>query len=238
MKVIILSKTNYKEKDCIYNAISENEYFSFQAKGAQDNKSPFVWLNNPMTVADIELVEDGRYKHQLLKTASLVSTPFDGNEDLNYLFAVNALAGLAKDVLTDEEKHLVFSDLLEAMQALKNKKDHYMVILIFIARLLKKSGTELEVDQCVFCGKTSDIVAFSFSDGGFVCRNCLKDDIKRDLSPTQMRLVRYIFKIRDYSCEKSEVFEKADKVFVLNKFKEFIDEFLGADVKSLNTLLK
>ena len=67
MKVIILNKANYKEKDCIYDAISENEYFSFQAKRAQDSKSPYVWLNNPLTVADIELFEDGRYKHKLLK---------------------------------------------------------------------------------------------------------------------------------------------------------------------------
>ena len=40
MKVIILSKTPYKEKDVIFNAISEDKYFSFRARGVIDNKSP------------------------------------------------------------------------------------------------------------------------------------------------------------------------------------------------------
>lgn len=238
MKIIILSKTNYKEKDCIYNALSENEFFSFQAKGAQDNKSPFVWLNNQLTVADIELMEDGRYKHKLLKTASLVATPFESGSSFEHLVTISALAEITKSVLLDEEKPLLFADLLEAMEALKTGKDPLMILLIFIARALRKAGTELEVDKCVSCGTTHDIVAFSFSDGGFLCRNCINQETKFDLLPKQMKLVRYAFKAKDYSCYKSEEYESTDKIYVINKFKEFIDEYLGVNLTSLNLLLK
>lgn len=237
MKVIILSKTNYKEKDCIYNAINEHEYFSFQAKGAQDNKSPVVWLNNPLTVADIEFLEDGRYKHKVLKTAVLVSTSFGGNDRLEYLYTIGALAELTNNALTDEEKPLMFKDLIDAMNALKSDKDPIMVLLIYIAKLLKQVGTELEVDRCVSCGSIHDIVVFSFSDGGFLCRNCVNEDTVYDLKPQQMRLVRYAFKAKDYSCVKAEDFEKADKQTVLKRFKEFLDEYHGANIKSINHLL-
>ncbi len=238
MKVIVLSKSNYKEKNCIYNAISENESFSFQARGAQDNNSPFVWLNNPLTVADIELAEDGRYKYKLLKNAApIISLVGGGENDLTRLLVISTLAELTSRALGEEEKHTLFNPLLSAIEALKRGKDPLMVTLIYIAKLLKVAGTDLEVDKCVFCGTTHDIVAFSFSDGGFVCRNCMSAEVPKDLNPTQMKMMRYIFKSPDYSCENSDSFTKEDKLFILAKFKEFIDEYLGVNITSINYLL-
>ena len=238
MKVIILNKANYKEKDCIYDAISENEYFSFQAKRAQDSKSPYVWLNNPLTVADIELFEDGRYKHKLLKSAALVSTPLNNNDNLDYFLAMSTLLELTRTALEDNERHLMFSELLNAMDALRGGKEPLLVVLIYIARIIKISGIDLDVDKCVHCGDTTDIVAFSFNEGGFICRKHATEEIQRDLSLRQMKLIRYIFKIKDYSCVKSEEYERADKICLLNKLNEFINDYLGVSLKSIKVLLK
>ena len=239
MKVIILSKTDYKEKDCIFNAISENEYLSFQAKGAQENKSPYVWLNNPLTVADVEFLQDGRYKHKVLKSAILVSTPFiKKEENLDYYFATSILLELVKNAVDDADKHETYNEIIEAMSALKSKKDALIVVLIFIARLLKISGIALQVDKCVHCGSTKDVVAFSFNDGGFVCRNCESSETVRDLTTTQMKMIRAIFKAKDYTCIQDNEYERADEIYLLNKFKLYIDESLGVNLKSLNLLLK
>lgn len=238
MKVIILNQTKYKEKDCIYSCISENEFFSFQAKGALETKSQFVFLNNPLTVADIDLLQDGRYKYKVAKSASIVSVPYKGSDKLDYLFTVSAVAELTIKALLDEEKHLLYEDLLEVLNALRAEKDPLMVLNIFVARILKLSGTQFEVDKCVSCGARSDIVAFSFEDGGFVCRKCATNDTKRDLLPAQMKIVRYAFKAKDYSCTQTEEYSKVDKIYVLKKFKDFLNESLGVDIKSIDALLK
>ena len=237
MKVITLASTKYKEKDCIIDAISEESAISFKARGAQDSKSPFVWLNNILTVADVEFAE-GRYKYPVLKSATLISSSITGSNELNYLYVISALAEITKKVLNDEERHCSYNDLLNAVSALKKGKDYLMVVLIYLARCLKYAGIQLEVDKCVFSGSTSDIVAFSFADGGFVSRNYVTEDMPLDLSGQQMKLIRYCFKAPDYSCERIEKYSADDKKVILNKFNEFIDEFIGVKITSINYLIK
>ena len=237
MKVIILSTSKYKEKDCIYNALSEQGPLSFKARGAQDSKSPFVWLNNVLTVADVELVE-GRYKYPILNSATLISSSITGSDSLEYLYSINALASITKQMLDDDEKHLFYQDLLDATAALKKGKDPYMVILIYLARGTKYGGAELEVDKCIYSGSTSDIVAFSFSDGGFISRPYVTEETSLDLTPQQMKLIRYCYKAPDFSCVGAEQFSKQDKQVILNKLLEFIDEIIGAKLDSLQYLTK
>lgn len=237
MKVIILSNTDYKEKDRIYNAIAVDGFVSFKVRGGSVNTSPYIWLTNPLTVADVELTSDGRYKYPIMKEATLISSPIGVNDDLEYLFAVGVIQEVSKFMLTDEEKHLLFNDILFAIEALKNKKDPYMVTLIFLARAMKISGSGFEVDHCVFCGSKSDIVLFSFPDGGFVCKNCKEDGMVNSLSANQMHLVRYIFKSPNYSCVGIERFTLDDKKAVVRAFKEYISEDLGVNLITINSLI-
>ena len=237
MKVIILSKSNYKEKDCIYSAISYEGYLSFLAKGAQDPKSKYVWLNNQFTIAEVEFLADGRYKHKVINSAVLISSPLVGLS-YEYLVATNVLLELARNVLEDDEKHLLFNDIELALNAFRNEKDRLMTILVFMAKLIKLSGTEFEVEKCVICGSKQNIKAFSFDEGGFVCGNCLNDEIKKDLNAKQMLLIRYIFKAKDYSLPGSEEYSDTDKKVILMKLTDFIDNYLGVKLNSIETLLK
>ena len=80
----------------------------------------------------------------------------------------------------------------EILRKWREGKDRLMAVLIYLARLTRLSGSELEVDKCVFCGDRKEIVAFSFVDGGFVCKNCQSEETVRDLSKDQMLLQNYI----------------------------------------------
>ena len=74
MKIIVLSITQYKEKDGIIDAISEQGSITFLAKGIMDPKNKNSAINNALVIADIELNE-GNYKYPVLKTASITFTP-------------------------------------------------------------------------------------------------------------------------------------------------------------------
>jgi len=238
MKVIILSKSNYKEKDCIYNALTQEGVISFMAKGAQDPKSKFVWLNNPLTVADVDFLADGRYKHKVIDSAVLVSSPMLKATDYDYLVAISVLTELTKNVLADEEKSLLFEEVDSALNALRSGKEHLMVILVYLAKLIKLGGAELEVDHCVFCGSKQNIVAFSFEDGGFICKNCINEETVFDLKGPQLLLIRYIFKAKDYSLPEIDKYTSDDKKIILLKLKEFVDEYMGVKLNSIDTLVK
>ena len=237
MKVIVLSLSSFKESDVIYNAISEESSLSFKAYRGQDNKSQYLWLNNPLVIADVEFA-DRRYKYPTLKEAKLIASPLKGDNQLEYLYSIAAITEIANNVLPEEERHKLFSHIEKAIIALQNNKDHLMVISILLANAARLAGGELEVDQCVFCGATSDIVAFSFADGGFVCRNCLADSMIADLSATQMKLIRYVFKAPNYDCPESEKYKAEDKKVVLNNLVHYISDMNGVNLKTISNLLE
>ena len=236
MKIIVLKSSKYREKDLIYSVISSDRAFSFKVKGGADVKSPYIWMNNPLTMADIELVE-GKYKYPVLKEAKIISSPLNGKDEFDYLFGVSALAEIAHDLVLEEERHLFFEELENAANALRSVKDKITCVAVFLARCLRKTGMEFEVDCCAQCGSKKDIVAFDMSEGGFVCRGCINETTERDLTKNQLIYCRWIFSAKDYYNEWDDRFSKEDKVAVLQKMKNFVFDVLGANIQSLDCLL-
>ena len=237
MKLIVLSNTKYKENDVIYNAISEESYFSFKASGAQKQNSKILWLNNALTYADVEFA-DRRYKYPTLKEAKLIDAPLV-DDSLEVMMSYALIAEATNKMLQDEEKHLLFKDILASTKAIKSGADYLLVSLIFLANAIKIAGSKPEIDKCIFCGKTKDIVAFSFSEGGFICRDCLDEDMDiPSLTPNHMKLIRYIFKAPDYSCKASELFDEQDKIYILKHLTDYINDDIGVVLNSAKQLIK
>ena len=238
MKIIVLGNSKYKENDLIYNAISEDSSFSFKVCGGQSNKSPCVWLNNPLTIAEVEF-GDRRFKHPSLKEAKLIASPMTMNNSLTYLCTISIITEIANKTFPEEDRYLLYRDIIDSVTALKNGKDEMMVLLILMARAAKLAGAELEVNGCVICGKTKGLVAFSFPDGGFVCEDCLKDSLATpSLTAQQMRLIRYIFKAPNYECPASDQFTDEDKNVVLKSMREYFFDYLGVFIESISSIFK
>lgn len=238
MKVIVLTNNKYKENDLIYNALSEEGECSFKVCGGQSSKSPYVWLNNPLTIAEVECGTDRRFKYPILKEAKLISSSLTLDNDLNYLCAISVISEIISKCFADGERHILCKDIEESLAALKSNKDRLMVILILLARTAKYTGSELEVDKCVFCGSTKDILAFSFPDGGFVCKKCFESSsATKDLTANQMLLIRYIFKSPNYECRGSEKYTDEDKKVILKCLREYLFDDIGVRLETIAALL-
>ena len=64
MKLIILSKKDYKEKDSIITGINDEELITFSVKGLSSPKSKNAILANPLIIADVNMKE-GNYKYPI-----------------------------------------------------------------------------------------------------------------------------------------------------------------------------
>ena len=113
MKIIVLTNANYKEKDAIITAISQSETIIFTARGIKDPKSKNAVLNNPLTIADIELV-DGDYKYPVLKSSKEILSPFKLHMDSPYLGTLLLMDEMMIHLFPEEERHLMFAHLEEA----------------------------------------------------------------------------------------------------------------------------
>ena len=235
MKIIVLTNTNYKEKDAIITAISQSETIIFTARGIKDPKSKNAVLNNPLTIADIELV-DGDYKYPVLKGSKELFSPFKLHMDSQYLGTLLLMNEMMMHFFPEEERHLMFSHLEEGVINLKKSGDWLMSLLLFMANAIRVGGFELEVNRCVMCGQKKRIVAFSFIDGGFICEDCINEETERSFSKEQMILLRSIFNSRDYHLLNS-AYNQEDAWFLLHKFIAFMEEAFGHRLQNKRLIL-
>ena len=235
MKIIVLSINQYKEKDAIITAISQSETITFLARGIKDPKSKNAALNNPLTVADIELM-DGDYKYPVLKASKELFVPMKLKMDSTYLGTLLIMNEMMIHLFSDDDKQAMFSYLEEGVIGLKKTNDWMMTLLVFMAQAIRIGGFELEVNRCVICGQKNKILAFSFIEGGFICQNCVNEETERDLTKEQMILLRNIFNSRDYHLLDSS-YNKDDALVLLRKTLDFLQEAFGYRLKNLRLIL-
>ena len=235
MKIIVLSINQYKEKDGIVNAISQSEDLSFLARGIKDPKSKNAAINNPLMIADVELM-DGDFKYPILKSSKELFMPMKLNMNSTYLGSILLMNEIVLHLFPEEERFGMFDALEQGIIALKNNSDWLMVILKFMAEAIRIGGFELEVNRCIICGKKNRIMAFSFVEGGFICEECANEETERDLSKEQMILLRKIFNAHGYELVGSS-YNKEDALTLFHHFTDFIQEAFGYRLKNTRLLL-
>ena len=235
MKIIVLSISAYKEKDAVISAISENGFITFLARGVKGPKSKNTAINNALTIADIDLM-DGNFKYPILKSSTPLFTPMRLEMDSKYLGSLLMMNEVINYLFPDEEKFKLFKALEEGLFLLKKKNDWLMTLLIYFAQAIREGGFELEVNQCVRCNKKNKIVAFSFVEGGFICQDCIDEEISCDLSKNQMILLRQIFNSRDYRL-LDHPYDKNDAEVLFKRIITFMEEAFGYHFKNLRLLL-
>ena len=236
MKIIVLSINPYKEKDAIVTAISEEETMTFLARGIKDTKSKNSALNNVLTIADLELM-DGDFKHPILKNSKPLFSSLKIDMDEKYLGAIMLMDEMILNLFPSEEQYIMFPYLEKAVETLKNKNDWLMTLLLLMSHIIRLGGFQLEVNRCVLCGKRNGIVAFSFTDGGFICQECYDTDMSRDLNKTQMLLLRDIVNCPDFSLIEKE-YNKTDAMVLFNKFQQYIEDAFGYRFKNIRLLIE
>ena len=236
MKIIVLSINPYKEKDAIVTAISEKETMTFLARGIKDPKSKNSALNNLLTVADIELM-DGDFKYPILKSSKPLFSSLKMEMNEKYLGSLLLMDEMILNLFPSEEQYIMFPYLEKAVETLKDKNDWLMTLLLLMSHIIRLGGFQLEVNKCVICGKRNGIVAFSFTDGGFICQDCYDTEVDRDLNKTQMLLLREIVNCPDFSLIEKDCNQDDAKV-LFNKFYQYMEEAFGYRFKNIRLLIE
>ena len=234
MEIITLKITNYKEKDGIIEAISPDGVISLLCRGLFDPKSKNALLNNPLTIADVE-TSSGKYKYPVVSASSLIVSPLKANADLTYMSVVMLIQEATNFLLGEEEKPLIFDFLKRTIEDLRKGTNPLKIAVSYLAKVLKISGYDFGVSECVMCGSKKNIVTFSFNDGGFICGNCYTQDIPKLFNKAQMFALREAFLSENTSICDTDIGDD-ELVFLVHKFKEFIHDSYGYHLKATDLL--
>ena len=236
MEIIILKVTHYKEKDGIIDAISKEGKHTLLVRSILDPKSKNAVLNNPLTIADVELsTNNARYNHDVVSSSMVLFTPINPQADLQYMSCLMLINEVTNFLLSDDEKPMIYDDLANAIYEIKKHPIPLKVVIPYIAKILRISGYDFGVDECVMCGTRKNIVTFSFADGGFICQDCYTPDIPKQFNRNQMLTIREAFSTKTSSITNNDITDE-EMLFILDKFFEFIFDSYGYKVKAFDLL--
>ena len=232
MKYITLQVTPYQEKNGIITAFNEEGVITFKVPGLLSNKNQFYMLNTPLSLIEPTFSPSKRGNSHILKEVEILFSPLSKQMDEKYLNTINALLEISRKLVDNEEKQIIFNDLLNSLISLKQNNEPYLVLLKYVLRVINLTGYGFQVNHCLRCNQKKDIVAFSFIEGGFICRNCFNEDDHNDLSLVEMKLFRNIYLKDNYDFTSFDYQEKV-VVNLLNGLAHFIGDAYGYSINSL-----
>lgn len=127
-----------------------------------------------------------------------------------------------KDNDPDEQS---YQTLLLALQYLEAGYNCKLVYLLFNAFIMEVTGSLLEVDQCVSCGRHDHIAGVSIHSGGFVCQECI-GMYDQKLEVDVLKGFRYINKWQLKNIDELHLEQEViDELVPI--MEAYIDEFTG-----------
>ncbi len=241
MDLVILSISQYKEKDAVITAISERETITFLAKGVfNEKKVENTVLNTPGLEIDASFLDNKQYKHLVLKDYTIINTPLNSEYSLSTLLTLSFLTEVTTKLLPSEEMYILFNPLMECLSLIKENVDYNLLSLVYLLVALRYAGYSFEVNECINCHSKEGIIDFSFDEGGLLCKNCIGKGYKREFNSDDIKIIRFIInrldKISDIVTEgyfDKEIIEK-----ILNRAIIFTSDSLGVSINSVKMMKK
>lgn len=226
---LILSEIPYGETSKIINILTKDKgILGVMCKGAKSMKSPLRTFTMPITYAKFYIYykED---KLSILKDVDLIDTFNNIKQDIMLIAYANYLTELTNQVAKQDFDENLFEIFVNALIKINNGLDPLIITNIVELKYLSYLGISLNLDGCVTCGSTKDIVTLDGDAGGYLCKNCYRDE--KIVSPKTIKLLRmynYV-DIKNISTINIEEQAKYETNYFLNRYYE---RYTGLYLKS------
>ena len=226
---IILSETPYKESSKILNVFTKKYgLIGIMAKGAKSLKSPLRALTNKYSYAFFYIYYKEN-KLSLLSQVDLIDNFNNIRNDITLIGYMSYLCDLTYQVLKENKESNIFDILINGLKKINDKLDPLIITNIIELKYLDYLGVSLNLDSCVRCHSKENIVTIDGDAGGYICKNCLRDEEIVNSKTIKMIRMYYYVDISSISTIKvSDEIKREINVF-LNKY---YDRYTGLYLKS------
>lgn len=215
---IILSDTNYSESSKILNVFTK-EYgvIGILSKGCRTMKSKLRGVSQKFTFGDFHIY----YKETGLST--LISVDCKKNfshilSDIEKISYLSFATELITQVMRQTEDNEIYDLYRAYLLKLEDGIDPLVLTNILELKLLEFLGVRPFIDGCSVCGSQGAIVTINTVAGGYLCKNCYRNE--KIYSDKLIKLVRMFYYVDIEKISKLEVSAPVRK-----ELNEFIDEY-------------
>lgn len=230
---IILSDTNYGESSKILNVFTK-EYgmIGIMSKGCRSVKNKLRSVSAKFTYGYFYIY----YKENSLSTLINVDVILTLKQILASIEKISYLSYISElvmQVLKQSDNTMIFDTFIAAIKKMEEGYDVSLITNIIEVKMLDFLGVLPCIDCCSICGNNKNIVTISSKNGGYICKNCYKDD--KIYSDKTIKLIRLFYYVDINKISKLEISDSVKKE--LNEFlNDYYESYTGLYLKSKDFL--
>ncbi len=224
---IIIKETSYGETSKIIDVYTKDGIIGIMCKGAKALKSPFRATTLKFTYARF-IIYYKENKLSLLKSVDIINPLNMIKNDIVLLSYLNYLTELTSQVVKQTNDD-IYEDFIITILKINEGLDPLIMSNILEIKYLDYLGVGLNLNECIGCGKTKDIVTIDGDRGGFICSSCYQNEII--VEPKTIELLRMYYYVEIKSITKLKISDKVKKE--INNFLDtYYERYTGLYLKS------
>lgn len=225
----ILSETPYGETSKIINVLTKDKgLIGVMCKGAKSMKSKLRACTQVFTYGFFNLY----YKEDKLSTLSSVDiiNPLKNiRSDLTKISYSTYISELTSQVMKECPTANIFENFINTILKIEDGLDPIILTNILELKYLPLLGVGLNLDGCIKCGNTTNIVTIDASYGGLICKDCYTNE--KIVDKKIIQLIRMYYYVDIKSIKTINVKEEYKRI--INQYiSDYYDSFTGLYVYS------
>ena len=142
---------------------------------------------------------------------------------------------LTSQVLKQSNDEEIYDTFMNIVLKLNEGLDPIVLTNILEIKYLEYLGVLFNLDSCVLCGSKTNIATIDGDKGGYVCLNCLTNEVVVD--PKVIKMIRMYYYVNVTSIKEIKVEEKVRDT--INEFLDvYYDRYTGLFLNSKGFLKK
>lgn len=229
---IVISEQDYKESSKLVKIITKDGIVSMIAKGSRKLKSDLRISTTKLTYGTFTMY----YKEDSLSTLTsvdIIDNFKNIKKDIIKISYASYLLDLAVQVIKQNKCEDVFNILVDSLKKIDEGFDSMVITNILELKYLDYLGVMPIIDECSICGSKTSIATISGRDGGYVCNNCLTNELIVD--EKTIKLIRMFCYVDISKISKLEISDKV-KLEINNFLNEYYDKYTGLYLKTKDFL--
>lgn len=225
---IVISEYPFEESSKIIKVFTKSGIISIIAKGAKRLKSPFFSVTSKLSygIFNINYKENGLSN---LLDVDVLNDYRNIKKDIVKISYATYITELITKAYKHESNSNIFDLYIQSLDKISEGYDSLVITNILRLKLLDYLGIRPIIDKCVECGNTTDIATISSYYGGYICKNCLKNE--KIVSTKTLSLIRMLYYVDISKIKKLDISLEVKKE--INQFiDDYYDRYSGICLKS------
>lgn len=225
---IIIKEKTYSETSKLITLITkEHGIINLLAKGAKTLKSPLRTTTTKLTHGYFNIIYK-ESKLSTLKEVDIIDYYKNIKKDINKISYATYILELVEQVIKQTNNDEVFNNLVGALKKIEQNMNPLVITNIIELKCLDYLGVMPILDCCSICGN-KNIITISADHGGYLCKNCRKEETIVD--EKTIKLIRMFYYVDINKIEKIEISKKISEE--INHFiSTYYERYTGLYLKT------